>query len=52
MNRSPFEVLVGNTPPNAIARLRREWVEPGKAIVREMDRDTVCKHARDLDPRL
>jgi len=51
MNRSMIEMLLGNTAPDAIAKLRREWVEPWETIVKEMDRDTLCEHPRDQDPQ-
>lgn len=38
MNRSMIEMLLDNTPSDAIAKLRREWVEPWEDMVREMER--------------
>jgi hypothetical protein len=38
MNRSMIEMLLDNTPPDSIAKLRREWVEPWEETVREMER--------------
>jgi hypothetical protein len=51
MNRSMIEMLLDNTPPDAIAKLRREWVEPWEEIVRGMERDTLCEHPGDQDPQ-
>jgi hypothetical protein len=51
MNRSMIEMLLDNTPPDAIAKLRREWVEPWEAIVRAIDRDTLCEHPGGQDPQ-
>jgi hypothetical protein len=52
MNRSMIEMLLDNTAPDAIAKLRREWVEPWEEIVREMERNTLCEHpeGHDLQP--
>jgi hypothetical protein len=44
MNRSMIEMLLDNTAPDAIAKLRREWVGPWEDIVREMTSKNQANH--------